>query len=142
MLERAKKASDAGEYRWAAMLLNHLVFANPKNQAARDLLANDYTQLAYQAEAARAQHLLDGAQELRSDVVRSCRRRSVPTFRVDADPMLLDFASVRINPERALAHPLRVNVVLTDTNETHLLSIENGVLIHEEGVSDLGGAGR
>ena len=52
--------------------------------------------------------------------------------------MLLDFAAVRINPERALAHPLKVNVVLTDTNESHLLSIENGVLIHEEGVTEPG----
>jgi len=50
--------------------------------------------------------------------------------------MLLDFAAVRLNPDRALARPLRVNLVLTDVGETHLLSVENGVLIHEEGVTD------
>ena len=81
--------------------------------------------------------ILKKAQELRSDVVRQPPPAlgpdvlaSTPTSRPPG------FATVRINPERAPAHPLRVNVVLTDTNETHLLSIENGVLIHEEGVSD------
>ena len=140
VLERAKKASDAGEYRWAAMLLNHLVFANPKNQAARDLLANDYTQLAYQAEAGTWRNIyLTGAQELRSDVLRQPPPSLSPDVLASTPTsMLLDFAAVRINPERALAHPLRVNVVLTDADETHLLSIENGVLVHEEGVSDPG----
>jgi len=31
---------------------------------------------------------------------------------------------------------LKLNIVLSDMNETHLITIENGVLIHEEGVRD------
>ncbi|MBM4245346.1 MAG: MBL fold metallo-hydrolase [Deltaproteobacteria bacterium] len=138
VLERARKASAAGEYRWAAMLLNHVVFANPQNQAARNLLADDYTQLAYQAEAGTWRNIyLTGAQELRTGGVR-LPPPSLSQDVLDATPtsLLLDFVAVRINPERALARPLKVNVVLTDAGETHLLSIENGVLIHEEGVTD------
>ena len=138
VLERARKASDAGEYRWAAMLLNHVVFANPKNQAARDLLADGYTQLAYQAEAGTWRNIyLTGAQELRGGNVQLAPP-SLSQDVLDATPtsMLLDFAAVRINPERALARPLKVNVVLTDPDERHLLSIENGVLIHEQDVVD------
>ena len=49
--------------------------------------------------------------------------------------MLLDFAAVRVNPEKA-AEPFKLNLELTDRNEKHLITIGNGVLIHEEGVGD------
>ena len=50
--------------------------------------------------------------------------------------MMLDFAAVRLNPERAAGKQLMLNIVLSDSNEKHLITIENGVLIHEAGVSD------
>jgi alkyl sulfatase BDS1-like metallo-beta-lactamase superfamily hydrolase len=136
--ERARAAADAGEYRWAAMLLNHAVFADPADRAARDELADVYTQLAYQAEAGTWRNIyLTGAQELRTGVV----MLPPPTLSPDVlgstpTPMLLDFAAVRIDPERALAKPVRVNLVLTDVDERYLLSVENGVLVHEKDVAD------
>jgi hypothetical protein len=48
--------------------------------------------------------------------------------------MMLDFAAVRLNPDRAKDKHLALNIVLSDTKETHLVTIENGVLIHEAGV--------
>ena len=45
VIEVARKAYDEGEYRWCATLLNNLVFAEPENQTARQLLADVYTQL-------------------------------------------------------------------------------------------------
>ncbi|MEW6272964.1 MAG: alkyl sulfatase dimerization domain-containing protein [Thermodesulfobacteriota bacterium] len=136
--ERARRAADEGDYRWAAMLLNHAVFADPADQAARDALADVYTQLAYQAEAGTWRNIyLTGAQELRSGVV----QLPPPTLSPDVlaatpTPMLLDFAAVRLDPERALARPLRLNLVLTDVDERHLLAVESGVLVHEAGVED------
>lgn len=47
----AHKSYDEGEYRWTATLLNNVVFANPMNQEARQLLADTYYQLGYQAES-------------------------------------------------------------------------------------------
>jgi len=135
---RAKEAADAGEYRWAAMLLNHVVFADPGDQAARDALADVYTQLAYQAEAGTWRNIyLTGAQELRSGVLQ-LPPATLSNDVLEATPtaMLLDFAAVRINPERALAKPVRLNLVLTDRDESYLLSVENGVLVHEKGVTD------
>ncbi|MBI3437890.1 MAG: hypothetical protein HY054_04445 [Proteobacteria bacterium] len=49
--------------------------------------------------------------------------------------MLLDFAAVRVNPEKA-AEPFKFNLELIDRNEKHLITVGNGVLIHEEGISD------
>nr|XP_061806007.1 LOW QUALITY PROTEIN: linear primary-alkylsulfatase-like [Nerophis lumbriciformis] len=45
--QKAQADFDAGEFRFAATALNHLVFAQPENRDARELLAQTYTQLAY-----------------------------------------------------------------------------------------------
>jgi len=50
--------------------------------------------------------------------------------------MLLDVAAVRVNPAKAEGLNFMVNIRLTDRNEKHLLTVENGVLIHEEGIED------
>ena len=41
VLRKGQVAVDAGDYRWATMMLNHLVFADPSNTPARELLASD-----------------------------------------------------------------------------------------------------
>jgi alkyl sulfatase BDS1-like metallo-beta-lactamase superfamily hydrolase len=138
VMARAKTAADAGDYRWAATLLNNVVFAGGETAAAREELAAIYTQLGYQAEAGTWRNIyLTGAQELRNGTPK------LPPLGLSADvlaatstAMLLDFAAVRINPDKALAQDFRINLVLTDTNETHLITVENGVMIHEEGITD------
>ena len=60
------------------------------------------------------------------------QRLSLALIRATPTTMLLDFAAVRLNPERAKDVKLKLNVVLTDVKETHLITIENGVLIHEK----------
>jgi alkyl sulfatase BDS1-like metallo-beta-lactamase superfamily hydrolase len=51
VLRRARQSFDAGEYRWVAEVVNHVVFADPANAAARDLQADALEQLGYQAES-------------------------------------------------------------------------------------------
>ena len=71
VIEVARKAYDEGEYRWCATLLNNLVFAEPENQTARQLLADVYTQLGYQAESGPWRNFyLTGAKELRGEINR------------------------------------------------------------------------
>jgi alkyl sulfatase BDS1-like metallo-beta-lactamase superfamily hydrolase len=50
ILAEGRCAFDAADYRWAAEILHKLVFAQPNNQAARDLQADAYEQMGYQAE--------------------------------------------------------------------------------------------
>jgi alkyl sulfatase BDS1-like metallo-beta-lactamase superfamily hydrolase len=137
VLTKAGAAIDAGEYRWAAVLLNHLVFADPENQKARETLAGVYTQLGYRAEAGTWRNIyLTGAQELRHGVIDvPLQRLSLSLVEATPTSMMLDFAAVRLNPERAAGKRLALNVVLSAT-ERHLLTIENSVLIHEENVTD------
>jgi alkyl sulfatase BDS1-like metallo-beta-lactamase superfamily hydrolase len=62
-----RKAPMTGEYRWAAELLNQVVFGDPKNTAAKELLAKTYEQMGYMAEAATWRNsYLTAAQELRN----------------------------------------------------------------------------
>lgn len=135
---RAENAIAAGENRWAAQLLNHVIFSAPDNAKARALLADVYTQLGYQAEAGTWRNIyLTGAQELRHGVaVLPATTLSPSLIKATPTTMLLDFAAVRLNPDRAEGKKIVINLVLSDVNERHLISVENGVLIHEQDVTD------
>ncbi|MGZ6021878.1 MAG: alkyl/aryl-sulfatase [Rhizomicrobium sp.] len=138
VLAQAEKAEKVGELRWAATLLNHLVFADDSNKAARERLAGVYTKLGFESEAGTWRNIyLTGAQELRHGVANlPPGGMSVDVLTATTTPMLLDFAAVRVNPKKASERAFKINVELTDRNERHLLTVENGVLIHEAGVSD------
>lgn len=135
VIEKAQAAIAADDYRWAAQLLNHVVFADANNTQAKELLASVFTQLGYQAEAGTWRNMyLTGAQELRDGVLTApALSVSLDMIRATPTTMMLDFAAVRLNPERAAGKRIVLNIVLTDFNETHLITVENSVLIHEEG---------
>jgi alkyl sulfatase BDS1-like metallo-beta-lactamase superfamily hydrolase len=134
VIAKADAAIKAGEYRWAAMLLNHVVFADAGNKKARELLATVYTELAFRTEAGTWRNIyLTGAQELRHGVVDiGLTRMSLSIVRATSTTMMLDFAAVRFNAQKAEGKTFRINLVLTDVNETHLITVQNGVMIHEQ----------
>ncbi len=138
VISKADAAIRKGEYRWAAMLLNHVVFSDAENMKAKNLLADVYTQLGYRAEAGTWRNIyLTGAQELRHGVGHWSRTGALSALVREAPTtMILDFAAVRLNPYRAKGMHLVINIVLSDANEKHLVTIENSVLIHEAGVHD------
>ncbi len=62
---------DRGDYRWVVQVVNHVVFADPDNQAAKNLQADALEQLGYQAESGPGRNFyLTGAKELREGVAR------------------------------------------------------------------------
>jgi len=134
----ADQAVADGDLRWAATLLNHLVFADEGNKAAREKLAEVYTQLGFQAEAGTWRNIyLTGAQELRDGPVRLPAGGFSPdVLSATTTPMLLDLAAVRVNPERAAERAFKINIELTDRAETHLITVEDGMMAHEQGVGD------
>jgi alkyl sulfatase BDS1-like metallo-beta-lactamase superfamily hydrolase len=52
VLEKARASFKTGDYRWVAEVVNHVVFAEPENTAARELQAETLEQLGYGAENA------------------------------------------------------------------------------------------
>lgn len=128
----ARAAVDADDLRWAAELLNHVVFAEPDHAAARELLADTYEQLGYGAENGTWRNFfLSGATELRDGAF------GTPTQAASADlvaqlspPMLFDALAVQVDGPRAWDERLTIDVVLTDSGERYRLRLANGVLTH------------
>ncbi|MBI1250265.1 MAG: MBL fold metallo-hydrolase [Alphaproteobacteria bacterium] len=137
VIARARQAMGQGDYRWAAELLDLAVFADPANDAARTLLAEAETQLGFQSESAiwRAMYLA-AARELRQGPPPAAPVAQSLDF-VAASPteMLLDLLAVRLDPERAGETPLRLNLRFPDRDETFAVTVQNGVLVHERGVT-------
>lgn len=104
-LNKAKMAYDRGEYRWAATVLNHLVFADSSNKNARYLLADAYEQLGYQAESGPWRNFyLTGAQELRFERLPYESENHYPTNEVMNQMPLdqyFDFLAIHLVAERS-----------------------------------------
>ncbi len=133
VLTQAQKAFDKGEYRWAATLLNHLVFAQPSNTEAKALLANNYDQLGYQAESAPWRDIyLTGAKELRGGKPTSA---ADPTLGRDmikyaARSNFFDVMAAQLNAEEAEGIEMTINFTFTDLQENHVLRLKHSVLHH------------
>jgi len=139
VLEQGVEAYDDGDYRWAAMLLNHLVFAEPENRDARRLLANVYDQLGYQAESAPWRDVyLSGAHELRHGTGGSAIALEGTTALLRELPLhrLFDAMGTRIDPEKAESEYIKINFVFTDRAKSFVLTLENSVLNYREGEPD------
>jgi alkyl sulfatase BDS1-like metallo-beta-lactamase superfamily hydrolase len=139
VLDKARAAYDRGEYRWAAEVLNHLVFAEPGNGAARGLLARTYDQLGYQAESGPWRDAyLTAARELRHGVSGQGTQLAdaMGLLRQIPLPRFLDAMAARVNGPKADGKHLIVNLVFTDLGETHVLELKNAVLHHRRREAD------
>ena len=126
-------AFDRGEFRWAAELLNHLVFAEPGHAAARELLARCYEQLGYAAESAIWRSFyLSGALELRSGKTGTGPEAAMAAGVLAQAPVERYFEAMAaaINGPKADGLTLKIDIVFPDTGSTHRLWLENAVLHH------------
>ncbi len=133
IIAKAKASFVQGEYRWVAELLNHIVFANPDNSAAKKLLAKTYQQLGYQAESAPWRNFyLMGAQELAQGVANKGIDLASMEEVLKNTPVTKFFESmsVRLNSEKSQGEIVNIVLNFTDTNERYLLKLNNSVLHH------------
>ncbi|MFZ4601771.1 MAG: alkyl/aryl-sulfatase [Caulobacterales bacterium] len=138
VLDAARKAFADGDYRWSAELANYAVFAGPKNQAARSLLADSYEQMGYQSESAIWRNIyLTGARELRQGGPDLIGAGSGPSYLLTATPfdVFLDMIATRLVPERAGDARLAFRLTEAGSGVSHLVRVENAVLVHETGRS-------
>ena len=135
----AQAAFDRGEFRWAAELLNQVVFAQPGHAGARMLLARSYEQLAYVAESAIWRNFyLTGAQELRSGKTGDGPDPALAAGMLGLASVgrYLDAMAAGLNGPKADGSDLRLNLVFPDTKESYVLWIENAVLHHRKAPPD------
>ena len=139
VLNKAQSDYQQGEFRFVATILNHLVFAEPNNTAAKELLADTYSQLAYMAESGSQRNIyLTGAMELRNGVadLPSPILGSEDTIKSIPLEMFFDLLAVRLNAKKAAGKSWSINFVLSDTDQRANLFLSNSTLHHRMGMLD------
>jgi alkyl sulfatase BDS1-like metallo-beta-lactamase superfamily hydrolase len=135
VLKAAQAAYDGGDFRWAAELLDHVVFAEPGDVEARELLARAHEQMGFMAESATWRNsYLTAAAELRNGPPAKGidRTRFLEVLAHTPVERFLDAMAAALDGPAAEGKDLTINLVLTDTKETHVLWIENAVLHHRK----------
>jgi alkyl sulfatase BDS1-like metallo-beta-lactamase superfamily hydrolase len=131
IIAAAQKAYDAGDYRWAAQILQHLVYAQPDNQNAKYLQADAFEQLGYQAEAATWRNIyFVGAQELRHGTPEENPALGESPDMIANMPieMAFDFLGIQLDSDKAAGKSLSINVLVEGTGAEHSLVLKNRVL--------------
>ncbi|MGK2956605.1 MAG: alkyl/aryl-sulfatase [Solirubrobacterales bacterium] len=134
VIRKARESFDAGEYRWVAEVMNHVVFADPKNQEARELAADALEQMGYQTESSTWRNaFLNGAQELRIGTVTlpfEVGTGSPDTIRALTLPMIINYLGIRLNGPESAGREITLNLIVSDTREEAVLRLANGSLSH------------
>ena len=131
VLAAAQRAYDAGDFRWAAELLKHAVYADAGNRPARELMAKCFEQMGYMAEAATWRNVyLVGAMELRQGPPAKGVTRAAMVDMLQHTPIerFLEAMAASVDGEKADGVRLTINLVFSDLGETYVLDLENAVL--------------
>ncbi len=136
IVAQARLDYDAGDFRWVAEVLKHVVFADPDHRDARELCADAMEQMGYQAESAtwRNAYLL-AARELR-DRNRSATPASI-VIGADVVSLLplekfLEFLAIRVHGIRAQDIDARFDWHLPG-EACQRVTLSNGALTHRAG---------
>jgi alkyl sulfatase BDS1-like metallo-beta-lactamase superfamily hydrolase len=130
VVELAQTAFDAGDFRWAATLLDHAVFVDENHAQARALYADTLEQLAYGAENGTWRNFfLSGATELREGNFGTPTASAAPAIVAQLSPeQLFDSLSLSVNGPKAWDLHLALDVTLTDLEANYRLTLRNGAL--------------
>ena len=136
ILTKGQELHDAGEYMLAVEILNKLVFAEPANQPAKDLLADVYEQLGYQQENPGLRNsFLAAAYEFRSGVSTEERASSTTpdVIRAMSTELFLNFLGIRMDSRKAEGMRFTINLITPDNGEKFVIEMENATLTNLEG---------
>jgi alkyl sulfatase BDS1-like metallo-beta-lactamase superfamily hydrolase len=134
VVELAQDAYDTGDYRWAATLLDHAVFADAEHVAAKALYADTLEQLGYGAENGTWRNFfLSGATELREGNFGTPLAANAPAIIAQLTPeQLLDAVAITVNGPMAWDLDLAFDLTFSDLNRSFHVTLRNGVLIYVE----------
>jgi linear primary-alkylsulfatase len=136
ILEKAKADFDKGDYRWVMQVLMQVVYADPSNMAARNLMADASEQLGYQSEAGTWRGwYLSAAKDLREGVkpLQVVNFASPDTVAAMPLELFFDYLSIRLDGPKAEGKTIKLNLNLPDTKDKYLLVVQYGVLQYHKG---------
>ncbi len=136
ILARGRQLNDEGAYLYAQEILNKLVQAEPRNQAAKNLLADTFEQIGYQQENPGLRNsFLAGAYELRNGIPQGeiAQTAGPDTIRAMSTGLWLDFLGIRMDSRKAEGMRYTINLITPDNGEKYLVELENATLTNIEG---------
>jgi alkyl sulfatase BDS1-like metallo-beta-lactamase superfamily hydrolase len=138
VVELAATAFDAGDFRWAATLLDHAMFSDCDHAGARELYADTLEQLGYGAENATWRNFfMTGATELRVGNVGTAAQTTSPSLLSQLTPeQIFDGIAIRVNGPRSWNLDIAIDITFADLDANYRLRLRNGVLVHRKVAAD------
>ena len=136
IIAKGRELYDQGKYRHAQEILNKLVYAEPQNQEAKDLLADVFEQIGYQQESPSVRNsFLAAALELRSGIPTGASPKSTgpDMIRAMTTELWLDFLGIRLDSQKAEGKEFTINLVTPDNNEKFVVELSNATLTNIKG---------
>lgn len=136
ILAKGKELFEQGKYRYAQEILNKLVYAEPTNQNAKNLLADCFEQLGYQAESPSLRNCyLSAAKELRDGVQDVERLKGAPAdiVRGTSTQLLLDYLAILVDSRKAEGLAFKINLATPDNGEQFIIEMSNATLTSIKG---------
>uniref|UniRef100_A0A0G4HBS2 Metallo-beta-lactamase domain-containing protein n=1 Tax=Chromera velia CCMP2878 TaxID=1169474 RepID=A0A0G4HBS2_9ALVE len=140
ILKKGKQLFEEGKYKLGMEILNKLVYAEPHNPEAKELLADFFEQIGYQQESPSVRNsFLAAALELRNglpagQVPNTANAEMIAGMDVG---LWLDYLGIRLDPNRAEGlrpFKLTLTVVLEDgSEETYVVELSNSTLTNVKG---------
>jgi len=131
IIAKGRELYQAGQYRHAQEILNKLVYAEPDNQEAKDLLADIFEQIGYQQESPSVRNsFLAAALELRSGIPAGASPKTGGPDLIAAmtTELWLDFLAIRMDSEKAGDMEFKINLVTPDNGERFVVEMSNATL--------------
>jgi len=136
IIAKGKELYNQGKYRHAQEILNKLVYAEPQNQEAKDLLADNFEQIGYQQESPSVRNsFLAAAYELRSGIPEGASPKTAGPDMVRAmtTELFLDFLGIRMDAKKAEGMKFKINLLTPDNDEKFVVEMSNGALTNIKG---------
>ncbi|MGB5209021.1 MAG: alkyl sulfatase dimerization domain-containing protein [Gammaproteobacteria bacterium] len=136
IIAKAQELYDEGKYRHAQEILNKLVYAEPANQPAKELLADAFEQYGYQQESPSVRNsFLAAALELRSGIPEgaSAKTGGPDLIRAMTTDLYLDFLGIRMDSDKADGMAFTINLLTPDNGEEFVVEMSNAVLTNIKG---------
>ncbi len=134
----ARSAFDAGDFRWAATLLDHAIFTDSDHAAARALYADTLEQLAYGAENATWRNFfMSGATELRDGNFGTAVTAASASMLNQLTPeQIFDSFALRVDGPRSWDLDIALDISFADPAANYRLTLRNGVLVYRKVAAD------
>ena len=139
IMAKGKQLYKQGKYREAMEIVNKLVYAEPNNTAAKDLLADIFEQIGYQKESPSVRNsFLGAAYELRHGMPSgaSPKTNGPDMIKAMATELWLNALAIGMDSKKAAGMKFTINLSTPDNGEKFVVEMSNSALSNIKGYQD------